>query len=700
MKYALHNENLYPEPVLTETTAYASEFDAPAKYLVPRGHTRVAYPAMDRIVARDLARPQWVEVPEKLHRYPKNAKIRRVEFPVLWEMKTPLRLLIKAGDRLIAGENGRIASIAIPEPGQQPVQALVEAGRYRVVFLESDRDQAGRLRHQFASEGLEANRLQVVHHDADLKLTPYWANRVLLGALPTDGGAAGDVVRMALEAMRPQTGRLEVVAGLSEQRLVKRLVETRPDYAMEEGPGRLVVLRPQPRAGSDQWTHEAGGPGNTFSNSKELVRWPLATLWYSGAVDRYFTPDSHFQHQRNPYPLVAGGRMFLIAHEELHAIDIYTGCYLWKVVMPKTAWVEARYEDSRVYGRPVDRNYVATDDAVYVILEEEIHVYSAEDGTKTAVITILEGMKKVGFQPRWTEVRIEGDLLLAILGDTLVALNRHSGELVWKRKSTLDATTFALGNGRVIGLNSVRSGCTTSFIPAGGILTAPMLGHGCVCNYPMFASEALYHTEDFEAWRPKAVVASWVNQAAPVEDGGGEVAPRSAGFPKDLADLKVDAKRFTLTNATLQQAGGGLLFGTKDEKEGYAVTATDQPLAKATFRLALKRASGGGRHGNAFFLFGSTDEPDQMVQCRLYYGGRSSLMITGDAVERAEKKADLRGRRQFEVTVEVDCREGTVTFKSADDTVTAKLCGDWQAITHYGYGGGNSDNLFTGVLVE
>ncbi len=75
-------------------------------------------------------------------------------------------------------------------------------------------------------------------------------------------------------------------------------------------------------------------------------------------------------------------------------------------------------------------------------------------------------------------------------------------------------------------------------------------------------------------------------------------------------------------------------------------------------------------------------------------------MITGALVAEAEEKADLRGRDVFEVVVRVDCTAGVISFESAGHTVTAKIQGDCEAITHYGYGGGNSDNLFTGVRVE
>jgi hypothetical protein len=40
-------------------------------------------------------------------------------------------------------------------------------------------------------------------------------------------------------------------------------------------------------------------------------------------------------------------------------------------------------------------------------------------------------------------------------------------------------------------------------------MAAPMLGHGCVCNYPMFSSLALYHMPGSDEMRPIAVRNSW-----------------------------------------------------------------------------------------------------------------------------------------------------------------------------------------------
>jgi len=199
----------------------------------------------------------------------------------------------------------------------------------------------------------------------------------------------------------------------------------------------------------------------------------LATLWYSGDVDRFFTPASHFQHERNPFPLVAGGRMFIVAHEVIHAIDIYTGRYLWRAEMPLTPWVAGRYMDSRYYGRPTERNCVAAADRVYAVAGDDIVVFDAATGErvasfaaspelrartgaapeKTESIRYMGVEKTIQAAPLWTEVRLWDDLLVARLGKALVALDRHTGATRWTRPSSRATTTFAIGGAVLFGLD-------------------------------------------------------------------------------------------------------------------------------------------------------------------------------------------------------------------------------------------------------
>ena len=116
--------------------------------------------------------------------------------------------------------------------------------------------------------------------------------------------------------------------------------------------------------------------------------------------------------------------------------------------------------------------------------------------------------------------------------------------------------------------------------------------------------------------------------------------------------------------------------------------------------FAVQRAEGAKRHGNAFFVCGPSDQPGDWIECRLYYGGRRSLMIAGRCVEQVEAKVALPGQGPYQASVTVDCQARTVSFAVGSQEVTTKLTGAIKAITHYGYGGANSDSVFTEVVIR
>ena len=963
--YVLHNENLYIEPVLTETTRYASEFTDERKYLVPRGHTHVKFPEFDRIVARDLTKPEWKILRGRHISYGTKGKVnmKRLVFPILWELKSPLRVLAKAGSRLYAGGKDSVAAIAIPKPGEAPriawqakvdgtpvyalvadhklvvamrngsvycfgaggnaqpattgpkagpyasppkgyacvlgwgdgtrVRALAGKGGYRVVVFEPDGAKVASAREALTKAGLQGRQAQVIHGSpAHMRLTPYWASLVTVESLDAFGSPEA-TLSFALDALRPYTGKLLLANGRRHADLLKRILVGRTGYAMPLEGKSVTVQRHAPPEGYANWTHEAGGPENCFASSDKLVKWPLGVLWYSGDVDRFFTPASHFQHERHPYPLVIDGRMFIFTHQLIHAVDIYTGTYLWKAEMPVSPWLRTRSFDSRIYGRPTERNGAVAHDWLYAVAGDRIRAFDVATGKETKVFEIPASLRdqadlpahrieekrymghkaKVQAAPRWTEVRLCNDLLIAMLGRTLAALDRHTGDVRWTRPSTRQTTTYAIGGGtlygldfdepkmgggekgtvvgllfamdpaagkarwqkplefpalpkhkvdhprlwlrpvvpalaynakhrllvmtvnrtnvhvfrasdgapvwsksslptrqlqrvyapvvtddylllssykgcfgylldvrtgkeagehtgiprprtcarvignnsllvyrdaatelydiehnRMVGLNSVRSGCTTSFVPAGGVMAAPMLGHGCVCNYPMFASVGLYHWPEIDKYRPAAVRKSWVNQAKEflaTSEGAGAEWPFG-----QAAGKKIDVQKFRLINATAQAAGSALRLTVKDRKNGYAIRKADKPLERATFRVSLKRAAVSGRHGNGFLVAGSGEDPKDWIECRFYFGGRSSLMIAGGKAEQVEQKVTIPRRAVFTLTVSIDCAARTVTFEAVGQKVASKITGPLPAITHYGYGGGNADNYFTDIEVR
>jgi hypothetical protein len=264
-----------------------------------------------------------------------------------------------------------------------------------------------------------------------------------------------------------------------------------------------------------------------------------------------------------------------------------------------------------------------------------------------------------------------------------------------------DAATelYDVAKNRMIGINSLRSGCTTSFIPAGGVMTAPMLGHGCVCNYPMFASMALYHLPQADSFRPALVTESWHNQAEAI------IAAHAATFPRPGATVPdenpIDLKAFHLINSVLTAAPGpAVRFETKDSKAGYAVRKVATPVKRATFTFSVSRAPIEGRHGNAFFVCGNGNQPENWIECRLFYGGRRTAEIAGEHAQTVTEEIDFPRQRTHSVTVTVDCEARTVTLIAAGRTLTSRIEGSLDTITHVGYGGVNSANVFTDIKIE
>ena len=766
-------ENLYSEPVFTENTMYASVYGEKEKYAVTRGHTFVKFRPFDKIVARDLTEPRWrMQGTGMSGASKRTAPIAAIDFPIKWEMESSLRALIKAGSHLIVGEKDLIAAIAIPKNGEtprisweakiegNPVNTLVADGKlvtvtdtgnvycfgtgaesktgipvtetiemspkngfalvlgwsdgkealelardpeWRVVILEKDSAKVTAIRKILNKIGLYGRRAQVIPARANIELTPYWANLVIVNDV-TLLGTSQQTLTVAVDALRPFTGEMSMDSSV-DQSTVESLVTSRTDYRIE----RSTLYRISAPAGAADWTHESADADNSFVGKDKLVRWPLGVLWYSGDIDRFYTPEAHYQHERTPYPLIKNGRMFIITHDLLHAIDIYTGNYLWEAKMPLTSYVKTRLFDNRLYGRPTERNYVLSNDLIYCVTGKEIYSFDVETGKQSRTIPIpeqlqIEAKESIGKTttqkiketgeslllqpiPEWTEVRLWENLLIAKAGKHLVAIDRHSGKMKWSRKGVLEYTTYTIGDNRMYGIdcipdsyvkkqkqhekrgelfaldpadgtelwkrdihyqswpditppgvriwmkppmpflgynakhkllviayngnniivsnardgselwtlknpemekdrriytpnilddylmlslskytggmgflvdirtgkklqdecqvprartcgrlignshlltyrdaatelydidsnrtipfNSMRAGCTTSFIPAGGVMSAPMLGHGCVCNYPMFASVALYHMPGSESMRPKAVQQSW-----------------------------------------------------------------------------------------------------------------------------------------------------------------------------------------------
>ena len=84
----------------------------------------------------------------------------------------------------------------------------------------------------------------------------------------------------------------------------------------------------------------------------------------------------------------------------------------------------------------------------------------------------------------------------------------------------------------------------------------------------------------------------------------------------------------------------------------------------------------------------------------LYHGGRKRIIISGTHVDEQQEVFQLAKNALTEATVHFDLAAKTVSVNVAGKTVTAKITGDIPGITHFGYGGSNSDTFFTEIIVN
>lgn len=323
----------------------------------------------------------------------------------------------------------------------------------RVIVAEPDAAIAAKAREALSKEGVWARRMHVVTGTSEiLKLPPYFAEVVFCENLMALDNGARVWTRIALDALRPYSGVavLPLRPKLVEQ--AKAFTEAMGGFEFSTEKNITTIRRSDAPKGADDWTHEAASAANTFASGDKLAVPPFGLLWYSGGIDREFSPAFEFHHNRNPYPTIVQGRMFMLAANELHAVDAYTGRHLWKATVPESPKSERRLADHRQFSRPTDQNLIAAKDRVYVLRESDAQVFDAAKGTALTAMTVPND------ESVWDEARLEGDTMFVAIGKRLVALDRVSGAMKWAHVSEQGHVAFGLGDGHVftIGYSTAR----------------------------------------------------------------------------------------------------------------------------------------------------------------------------------------------------------------------------------------------------
>ncbi|MDY0166377.1 MAG: malectin domain-containing carbohydrate-binding protein, partial [Thermoguttaceae bacterium] len=239
--------------------------------------------------------------------------------------------------------------------------------------------------------------------------------------------------------------------------------------------GAVLLTREGGLPGAGQWTHQYGNSANTACSEDDRVRLPLGILWFGGPTNDNVLP----RHGHGPIPQASGGRLILPGVDTLSARCVYTGRELWVRRFPGIGhpFTNLELEERHRQGTYVRMNtppgglgahyigspFVSMPDAVYVRYKTRVFRLDPDTGDTQAEIRLpVDGDHRDA--PDWGHLSVWEDVLLvtvnphvfheenqsgrfasmadirspewsATSSSTLLAYDRHTGNLLWRREA-------------------------------------------------------------------------------------------------------------------------------------------------------------------------------------------------------------------------------------------------------------------------
>lgn len=393
------------------------------------------------------------------------------------------------------------------------LDSLLERTQFHIVGVDSDKDRIDSLRRKYdQEEGLYGNRIAL--HEGDpvsFKAPPYIASLVVVGEELVDRLTEKEWIEAVYASVRPYGGLLwittpengisELISAVEAADLPKAIVEKVSLTSAKERQGgsshsellysSIHVTRSGALPGAADWTHQYGDIANTVKSNDERVKLPLGVLWFGGNSNM----DSLPRHGHGPPEQVVGGRAIIEGMDNISARDVYTGRVLWKRTLENldtygiyfnetytNTPLSTAYNQRHIPGaNGRGANYVATEDLIYVALEDYCEVLDAATG-KTVNFIRLPLKQGGAVRPRWGFLGVYEDVLLgghdfahftkksggkwksgyAPIEDLsasagLVAFDRHTGEKLWQlpARHSFIHNGIVAGNGRIYCLDKL-----------------------------------------------------------------------------------------------------------------------------------------------------------------------------------------------------------------------------------------------------
>ncbi|MCC6420310.1 MAG: PQQ-binding-like beta-propeller repeat protein [Gemmataceae bacterium] len=296
---------------------------------------------------------------------------------------------------------------------------LARQSQLRLIVVERDARQVADLRARLAAAGLYGERVAVLAGDPlTFPLPPYLASLLVsedLAAAGVEPTAA--FAKKAFHALRPYGGvaclpvpadrRRDVGQAFAGANLVNAKVGAWADGVLLTREGALP--------GSANWTHEHADAANTRVSKDQLVKAPLAVLWFGGPSNEGVLP----RHGHGPQPQVLDGRLFIEGIDMLRALDIYTGRLLWETKLPGvgTFYNNTAHQPG---ANSSGTNYISTRDGIYIVHDRACVRLDPATGKKLGAFT-LPPAPGSDAPPRWGYINVFEDYLVGSADPLLIA---------------------------------------------------------------------------------------------------------------------------------------------------------------------------------------------------------------------------------------------------------------------------------------
>ncbi len=342
------------------------------------------------------------------------------------------------------------------------IRELVARSNLRVIAIDPVAAKVNAVRQQMDEQQLYGHRVTAIVGDP-LKcgLPPYLANLIISEDLTSAGFEKGrDFEKTVFTMLRPYGGTacFQFLPQEHDRFAASVAREKLANAEIKRHDGLTLLSRVGALPGSADWTHEFGDPANTLMSQDTLVKAPLGVLWFGGPAgsgDLFYN-----RHQWGPSMTVIGGRMFIQGPGKLTAVDVYTGRVLWQVPLEETGRNNEGRRGNDFENKLAGFNYLAVDDGIYLVDGRKGCLrFDPATGKRLSRFTLPDA------EADWGTIRVQGDLLVAEafrkvgeklktaadakLPVELIAMNRHTGAVVWSKKAEFSFPIVAISGDKL-----------------------------------------------------------------------------------------------------------------------------------------------------------------------------------------------------------------------------------------------------------